>query len=160
VNLLTNPGFESAISDGGVNSWRASPGRLFRADTILRSGNRSARLQSSGAAQQPLLIPTADVSGAELGMLFCASIWVRGEDDAGTDVTLSVRDRFFDGGVATSGGTRLTVRTAWVQLKEEYASIGTSDVQLRLTSNTRLDGGEGFWLDDAWLSVAQSGVCP
>jgi hypothetical protein len=45
-------------------------------------------------------------------------------------------------------------------LKEEYASIGTRDVQLRLTSNTRLDGGEGFWLDDAWLSVAQSGVCP
>jgi len=47
-----------------------------------------------------------------------------------------------------------------VQMKEEYASIGASDIQFRITTNTRLDGGEGYWLDDAWLSVAQSGVCP
>jgi rhodanese-related sulfurtransferase len=160
VNLLQNPGFESVTSDGGVSAWRASTGRLLRADGIAHAGNRSARFQSSSMAQLPVLIPTTDTRGAELGMLFCASVWMRGDEDAGVDLTLTIRDRFFDGGTATSSGTRLTVRSQWVQLKEEYASIGTSDIQLRVTSNTRLDAGEGVWVDDAWLSVAQNGVCP
>lgn len=159
VNLLTNPGFEQLTSDGGVVGWRATTGRVLRADGG-HSGARSGRLQSTGSQQSLVLIPNNDVDGPELGMLFCASLWVRGESDAGVDVTLAIRDRFFDGGVSTSSGTRITVRTNWVQVKEEFATIGTSTVQFRLTTNSRFDGGEGVFIDDAWLSRAEVTGCP
>ena len=155
VNLLSNPGFEQLTSDGGVASWRATTGRLLPAD-----GGRSARLQSTGFQQTMVLIPTNDELGPELGMLFCASLWVRSDTDAGVDVTLAIRDRFFDGGVSTSSGTRATIRTSWVQLKEEFATIGQSTLQLRLTTNSRFDGGDGLYVDDGWLSRAETGGCP
>ena len=123
-------------------------------------GIRSGRLQSTGAQQALVLVPNTDVDGPELGMLFCASLWLRGDTDAGVDVTLAVRDRFFDGGVSTSSGTRITVRADWVQVKEEFATIGTSTIQLRLTTNARFDAGEGVFIDDAWLSRAETTGCP
>lgn len=159
VNLLANPGFESLTADASVSQWRASTGRLMPSDAG-HSGNRSGRFQSTAYQQQPILIPNNDVPGAELGMLFCGSLWLRSDSDAGVDLTLTVRDRFFDGGTATSSGSRITVRNAWVQVKEEYASIGVSTIQLRLTANSRFDAGDGVYVDDAWLSVADVGGCP
>ena len=159
VNLLANPGFENATSDGGVVSWRATTGRVG-SSTVSRSGNRSGFVFSTGSMQLPVLTPNADVEGAELGMLFCATVWVRSETDAAVDVILTVRDRFADGGTATSSGTRVTVRSSWVQLREEYASIGNSDVQFRVSSGTRYDAGDGFLVDDAWLSLADTTFCP
>ncbi|MDP2272595.1 MAG: hypothetical protein Q8N23_24710 [Archangium sp.] len=159
VNLLSNPGFEQLTSDGGVSSWRASTGRLLPADGG-HGGVRSARLQSTGFQQTMVLIPLNDELGPELGMLFCASLWVRSDADAGVDVTLAIRDRFFDGGVSTSSGTRATIRTNWVQLKEEFATIGQSTLQLRLTTNSRFDGGDGLYVDDGWLSRAETSGCP
>lgn len=159
VNLLSNPGFEQLTADGGVSAWRASTGRLLPLDGG-HLGNRSGRVQSTGFQQNMVLIPNADVDGPELGMLFCASVWLKGDSDAGVDVTLAIRDRFFDGGTSTSSGTRVTVRTGWVQLKEEFATIGTSTIQLRVTANSRFDGGDGFAVDDAWLSRAAPSGCP
>lgn len=159
VNLLVNPGFEQLMTDGGVTGWRATNGRIVAAPGG-RSGIRSGRLQSTGAQQALVLVPNTDVDGPELGMLFCASLWLRGDTDAGVDVTLAVRDRFFDGGVSTSSGTRITVRADWVQVKEEFATIGTSTIQLRLTTNARFDAGEGMFIDDAWLSRAETTGCP
>ncbi|MFT3711414.1 MAG: hypothetical protein QM817_27590 [Archangium sp.] len=159
VNLINNPGFESLTSDGGVSSWRASTGRLIPVDGG-HSGARAARLQSTALQQQMVMFPNNDVAGAELGMLFCGSLWIRSDTDAGVDLTLTIRDRFFDGGTATSSGTRVTVRDSWVQVKEEYASIGVSTIQLRLTANSRFDAGDGVYVDDAWLSRANVGGCP
>lgn len=159
VNLLSNPGFESLLSDGGVASWRASTGRMLPVSGG-HSGARAGRLQSTALQQQMVMFPNNDVAGAELGMLFCGSLWVRGDTDAGVDFTLTIRDRFFDGGTATSSGTRITVRDSWVQVKEEYASIGVSTIQLRLTANSRFDAGDGVSVDDGWLSVADGGGCP
>jgi len=159
VNLLSNPGFEQLTSDGGVSSWRATTGRFLTADGG-HGGARSGRLQSTGFQQLPVLVPNNDVVGPELGMLFCASLWVRSDSDAGVDVTLAIRDRFFDGGVSTSSGTRLTVRNNWVQFKEEFATIGTSTVQFRLFANSRFDAGDGLYVDDAWLSRAATTGCP
>jgi hypothetical protein len=160
VNLLTNPGFEQAFLDGGISGWRASPGRFSTAADAGRTSNRAGRFQSTGFQQLPVLIPNNDVAGPELGMLFCASLWLRSELDGGTDFTLAIRDRFFDGGTSTSSGTRVTVRNTWVQLKEEFATIGTSTIQFRLSANTRLDAGEGIYVDDAWLSRAETTGCP
>ncbi len=159
VNLLSNPGFEQVTSDGGVVAWRAGTGRIFPTDGG-HSGARSARLQSTSFQQTPQLLPSNDLDGPELGMLFCSSIWVRSDSDAGVDVTLALRDRFFDGGSSTSSGTRITVRTSWVQLKEEFATIGTSTLQFRLTANSKFDAGDGVFVDDAFLSRAQTTVCP
>ena len=160
VNLLNNPSFEQAFIDGGVSGWRASTGRFRTASNAGHTGNRAGRLESTGTQQTPVLIPNNDVAGSELGMLFCASIWLRSDSDAGVDFTLAIRDRFFDGGTSTSSGTRSTVRNAWVQLKEEFATIGTSTIQVRLTANSRFDGGEGIYVDDVWLSRAQTTGCP
>lgn len=159
VNLLENPGFEDLTSDGGVVGWRASTGRFLFADGG-HSGVRSGRLQSSGFQQTPVLIPNNDEPGPELGMLFCASLWVRSDSDAGVDVTLAMRDRFFDGGVSTSSGTRVTVRNNWVFMKEEFATIGVSTLQFRLSANSRFDAGDGVYVDDAWLSRAETTGCP
>lgn len=159
VNLLENPGFETIAMDGGPFAWRQTVGRLTPFSFNTHNGMRAMRISSTGSQQQIGLVPSTDVEGPELGMLFCGSIWVRAEGDAGVDVTLTIRDRFFDGGIATSNGTRLTVTSTWTQLKEEYAAIGNSTMQLRLGSNSRFDGGEGYVVDDAWLSVAVQGVC-
>ena len=159
VNLLSNPGFEQLTSDGGVSSWRPGTGRLFPVDGG-HAGFRSARLQSTGFQQTMVLTPANDEPGPELGMLFCASLWVRADTDAGVEVTLAIRDRFFDGGVSTSSGTRVTIRTTWVQLREEFATIGQSTLQLRLTTNSRFDGGDGVSVDDGWLSRAETTGCP
>lgn len=159
LNLLANPGFESVTSDGGVSQWRATTGRLL-ASAPGHAGNRAARVQSTAFQQQMVMVPNSDVPGAELGMLFCGSLWLRSDSDAGVDLTLTIRDRFFDGGTATSSGSRVTVRNTWVQVKEEYASIGVSTIQFRLTANSRFDGGDGVYVDDAWLSVADIGGCP
>lgn len=159
VNLLSNPGFEQLTSDGGVSAWRASTGRFLPLDGG-HLGNRSGRLQSSAFQQNMVLIPATDVAGPELGMLFCASVWLRADTDAGVDITLAIRDRFFDGGTSTSSGTRVTVRNTWVQVKEEFATIGTSTLQFRVTANSRFDAGDGFAVDDAWLSRAEPSGCP
>jgi hypothetical protein len=159
VNLLVNPDFEQFTADASVVGWRINPGRLFSAPDG-HTGARSARLQSTGPRQSLVLLPEMEVDGPELGMLFCASVWVRGETDAGVDVTLQVRDRFFDGGIANSSGTRVEVRNSWVQVKEEFASRGTSTLQFRLTTNARFDAGEGIFADDAWLSRAEVTGCP
>ena len=160
VNLLVNPSFEQAFVDGGVVGWRASTGRFRSVSDAGHTGLRAGRLESTGSQQAPVLIPNADVRGSELGMLFCASVWLRAETDAGVDFTLAIRDRFFDGGTSTSSGTRGTVRTSWLQLKEEFATIGTSTIQFRLTANSRFDGGEGIVVDDVWLSRADTSGCP
>ncbi len=159
VNLLRNPSFESTLVDAGVLAWRVSPGKLVADATVALTGNSSGRMQATAVGQAPVLTPAGDVPGAELGMLVCGSIWVRGETDAGIDLTLVIRERFSDGGIANSSGTRRRVGLQWVQIKEDYATIGNSDLQLRLNS-MRIDAGEGAWVDDAWLSVAPSGVCP
>ena len=159
VNLLANSGFEQFAFDGGVPSWRASTGRFITLGGG-HSGNRAGRLQSSAFQQTMTLIPSNDVDGPELGMLFCASVWLRADTDAGVDVTLAIRDRFFDGGTSTSSGTRVTVRTNWVQVKEEFATIGTSTIQFRVAASSRFDAGDGFAIDDAWLSRADPSGCP
>ena len=159
VNLLSNSSFEQFASDGGVPSWRASTGRFITLDGG-HSGNRAGRLQSSSFQQTMTLIPSNDVDGPELGMLFCASVWLRADADAGVDVTLAIRDRFFDGGTSTSSGTRVSVRTGWVQVKEEFATIGTSTIQFRVSASSRFDAGDGFAIDDAWLSRADPSGCP
>lgn len=160
MNLLINPSFEQAFSDAGISGWRASTGRFRSVTDAGHTGIRAGRLESTGSQQLPVLIPNSDVLGPELGMLFCASVWLRSDSDAGVDFTLAIRDRFFDGGTSTSSGTRSTVRENWIQLKEEFATIGTSTIQFRLTANSRFDGGEGIYVDDVWLSRAQPTGCP
>jgi hypothetical protein len=160
VNLLANPGFESIQSDGGVSSWRASPG-LLRTSSTMRSGNRGAWLASTGAQQQPALLPSSPTPGTELGMLFCARIWVRGPDDGGVDVTLTIRDRLSDGGIQPSAGMRINnIGATWRQLREEHVSFGGGSIELRLVSNSRLDAGDGFFVDDAELFRSSAPVCP
>lgn len=159
VNLLANPGFEVLQPDGGVASWRASTGRL-QPSRDQRSGNRAGRVYSSGTGQQMVMIPTADQPGTEFGMLFCASMWVRSETDAGVDVTLTLRDRYFDGGYDSSAGVRFTARDGWSQVKEQHVSFGNSTMQLRLQSSTRFDAGLGFLVDDAVLMRSSTSSCP
>ena len=159
VNLLRNWGFEALTSDGGVSSWRASTGRLAPSPD-QRSGTRAARLYSSGMHQQMLLLPTVDQPGTEQGMLFCASMWIRAESDAGVDVTLTLRDRYPDGGYDSTAGVRFTARDGWRQVKEQHLSFGNSTLQLRLFSQTRFDAGLGFLVDDAVLMRPSGSTCP
>ncbi len=159
VNLLANPGFEALSSDGGVVGWRAGTGRL-QSSPEERSGNRAARLYSSGVGQQMVMVPSVDQQGTEQGMLFCASIWVRAESDAGVDVTLTLRDRYADGGFDSTAGVRFTARDGWAQVKEQHLSFGQSTLQLRLQSSTRFDAGLGFLVDDAVLMRSSTSSCP
>lgn len=160
VNLLANPGFESIRSDGGVNSWRASPGLLVTT-TTRRSGSRAARLESTSSQQQPVLLPSSPTPGTELGMLFCARIWVRGEPDAGVDVTLTIRDRLADGGIQSSAGMRVNnIQGTWRELREEHVSFGGGSIEFRLASASRFDAGDGLYVDDAQLFRTSATVCP
>jgi hypothetical protein len=159
VNLLDNADFERALADGGVPAWRATTGRLLSA-SVARSGLRSGRVQSTAAAQQPVLVPAVDVPGTELGMLFCATAWVRSDSDAGVEVSLVLRDRLVDGGINPSNGTRRVAGLSWVEVREEHASFGSSTLQLRLSAVTRLDAGEGFYVDDVMLLRASGASCP
>lgn len=159
VNLLANPGFEMRLSDGGVASWRASTGRLV-SSTQNRSGSRSAKLISSNTNQQMVMVPSADQSGTEIGMLFCASAWVRAENGSTVDVTLTLRDRYFDGGFDSSAGVRFTATDQWRQVKEQHISFGKSTLQYRLQSVTRFDAGDGFFVDDTVLLLSSGDQCP
>jgi hypothetical protein len=159
VNVLANGDFESLGDDGGVVGWRASPGRLLPSETS-HGGARAARLEAV-AAQQPALLPRDAVPGTALGMLFCARAWVRSEGDAGVDFTLTIRDRFSDGGLQSSAGMRVNgVRDGWRELREEHVSFGNSSIELRLGAATRLDAGQGFWVDDVQLFRSSGPVCP
>lgn len=92
-------------------------------------------------------------------MRFCASLWVRNETDAGVEVTLNIRD-LFDAGAEASGGTRVVVRNEWILVKEEHLSFGNSAIEMRVTSPSTFDAGTGFYVDDAWFSLAAESGCP
>lgn len=161
VNLLANPGFEDVFA-GGIAEWEAGVCACTLSPTMRlpHRGTWAGRLQSTGAAQSLIVRPANTQPGAELGMLFCGSIWVRADNDAGEDVTLTIREIFADGGLTTSLGTRAIVRSAWVQLSEEYASIGNSSIQFRLVTKPQFEPGSGIFVDDAWLSLSSGSRCP
>ncbi|MGV3620856.1 MAG: carbohydrate binding domain-containing protein [Archangium sp.] len=159
INLLLNPGFEIRLSDGGVASWRASSGRV-QPSNVNRSGQRGAKLYSVGTAQQPVLFPSADIPGTEFGMLFCASAWVRAENGQTVDLTLTLRDRYSDGGSDASAGVRFTATDTWRQVKEQHLSFGNSTMQMRVSSVTRYDAGDGFFVDDTVLLRSSTSFCP
>lgn len=159
INLLLNPGFEIRLSDGGVSNWRASTGRL-QSSTQSRSGARSGKLISSGTSQQMVLIPSVDQPGTEFGMLFCSSAWIRAENGQTVDLTLTLRDRYADGGSDASAGVRFTATDTWKQVKEQHVSFGNSTMQMRISSVTRYDAGDGFFIDDAVLLRSSASFCP
>lgn len=159
INLLVNPGFEIRLSDGGVANWRATTGRIH-SSTQSRSGARSGKLVSSGSSQQMVLIPSVDQPGTEFGMLFCSSAWIRAENGQTVDLTLTLCDRYSDGGTDASAGVRFTATDTWRQVKEQHVSFGNSSMQMRITSVTRYDAGDGFFVDDAVLLRSSTSFCP
>jgi hypothetical protein len=94
-------------------------------------------------------------------MLFCARVWVRGEPDAGVDATLFIRDRLADGGIQSSAGMRVNnIQDMWRELREEHVSFGGGSIEFRLVSASRLDAGDGLYVDDAQLFRTSATVCP
>ncbi len=160
-NLLTNPGFEAPPkTDGGLLGWKPVSGLL----TLLDGGNtgaHSARLEANTPNQQPQLSTTTSSPGTELGMPFCASLWVRSDaPDGGADVTLNIREHFDDGGTRFSPGTRVNaVKTGWVKLSEYYVAAGGGSIDVRAIT-ARLDAGEGLTFDDAELKRVTALPCP
>jgi hypothetical protein len=159
TNLLVNPGFETKpLLDGGTVGWRPTSGALVWLDGGY-TGAHSARLEAG--ASQPSLAPANATPGTTIGMLFCASLWVRSDSDAGGgDLTLQIRERLDDGGTQNSSTSRLNApRTAWKRLTEDYVAFGNGAVDLRLIAS-RLDAGEGLTLDEVSLIRASGPSCP
>jgi hypothetical protein len=159
TNLLVNPGFETKpLLDGGTVGWRPASGVLVWLDGGF-AGAHSARLEAG--ASQPSLVPANATPGTTIGMLFCASLWVRSDSDAGGgDLTLVIRERLEDGGTQNSSSSRLNApRTAWKRLTEDYVAFGSGAVDIRLVAS-RLDAGEGLTLDDVSLIRAGGPSCP
>ncbi len=161
-NLLQNPSFEQFDKfDGGVAGWKATAGRLSSNPNDRHNGVRSARLESSTLNPQPVaLIPETDVEGSQLGMVFCAAVWAKTDNDAGIEVSLTIFDRFPDGGTWPNNGTRLLVRREWVQLKEELASLGSSSIRMRVATTMPSIPGRTLVIDDATLFYWTGSRCP
>lgn len=160
-NLLTNPGFEAALkSDGGLPGWKPVSGLLTLADGGS-GGLHSARLEANTPNQQPQLTTLTATAGTELGMPFCAALWVRSDAaDGGADVTLNIREHFDDGGTRFSPGTRVNaVKTGWQRLSEYYVAAGGGSIDVRAVT-ARLDAGEGLTFDDAALVRVSALPCP
>jgi hypothetical protein len=156
VNLLANPGFEVVLADGGLDTWRASPG-VVKASTEALNGLRCGRVEAVAPALITLF--SSSVAGVQPNMTFCARVWVRSLGDAGVDLALQIRERYADGGSDVSSMPRAHVTQAWTELRETYSTIGHSVVDLRLGASFKLDGGDGFLADDAQLTRAPA-TCP
>ncbi len=159
TNLLANPGFESKLlSDGGIPAWRPASGLLLWVDGGF-AGAHSARLEAGPS--QPALTPATATPGTALGMVFCASVWVRSDTDAGGgDLTLVIRERLDDGGTQTSSGARLNApKLVWKRLTDDYVAFGGGAIDIRL-STSRLDAGDALTLDEVSLLRSSGTSCP
>lgn len=157
VNLLANPGFELVTSDGGVRNWRATSG-VLGAGTPGRTGTWAGRLSTQNATS-PVMQSDTVPGRTAFGMLFCAEAWVRHDLDAGPSVTLTIRDRFSDGGIDGSNGGSATIqRGAWRRLREQYVSFGGGSVDVRV-STSRVDPDASVLLDDMLLFRSSGTAC-
>ena len=157
TNLLANPGFEVVTADGGERFWRASPG-VLSAGTPARSGQWAGRLLANNLSNPSLL--SDQVPGETLvSSFFCAEAWVRHDLDAGPTVTMSIRERYADGGLDSSNGASTSlVRGTWRRIEERWQSYGNATLEVRFTT-TRIDLDASVLIDDVVLMRMPTATC-
>lgn len=157
TNLLANPGFEVVTADGGERFWRANPG-VLSAGTPARSGQWAGRLMANSTSNPSLV--SDQVPGETLvSSFFCAEAWVRHDLDAGPTVTMSIRERYGDGGLDSSNGASTPlVRGAWRRIEERWQSYGNATLEVRFTT-TRIDLDASVLIDDVVLMRMPTATC-
>lgn len=158
TNLLLNPGFELATADGGARSWRATTGALA-AVPPGRTGQRAGRLTATSTSSPSMQSDPVNVT-TSFGMLFCSEAWVRHDVDGGTSsVTMTIRDRYGDGGIDSSNGSSTQPPPGqWRRIREQWLSYGNSSVDVRFTTN-RVDNTNSVLIDDVLLFRSSSASC-
>ncbi|MDX2009428.1 MAG: hypothetical protein SFW67_04520 [Myxococcaceae bacterium] len=156
-NLLANPGFELEFADGGIRFWRQGNGTA-QPSRPAKSGAQALRL--TGQPNNGPFVTSEFIRGStSFPMLFCARVCARNEFDAGYSVTITIRERLFDGGTNSSSGQSTgSIRDGgWVVVTEEYGAIGGEGIELRLSSDVRADAS--VLVDDAELFRAPGSQC-
>ncbi len=157
TNLLLNPGFETITSDGGVRFWRATTGVLATA-APGRSGQRAARLIATSGSSPSMQSDQVGIT-TTFAMLFCAEAWVRHDVDGGTaSVGLTIRDRYRDGGIDSSGGASTAPPAGqWRRIREQWLSYGNAAIDVRFTTS-RVDLNSVL-IDDVALFRSRGSTC-
>jgi hypothetical protein len=149
TNLITNPSFESNITDWTWNSATLQSGTTF---SQAFSGTRSMVVTSNGGANFGMF---SILLSATAGNTYTGSIYVRDKDTA-----LPYRVGF-EWWTATSGGSQISVSTGadtsvtssgWTRVSfTATAPVGTNAIRFTIFSNGSPTSGQQAYFDAAML---------
>jgi hypothetical protein len=152
-NLLYNPSFECGAPPEG---WTAGTGvALAREESIVRSGEASARLSSATGGSVMAMFPV-DFPAQMVGQrLFCAEAWALGPP--GTTARLTIRAT--TAGAANDANFNAPMSGAWERL---HVSLQTTAVHDRVTVRVAAPDpapGAVLHVDDVALWESPDGGC-